>query len=170
MDANAEVRTIQLLCPLCEAQGETARVKTPVTHIWVPDVRDVEKMGEQFSKLIEVMDDGHKRGRGLCSRDGLLVRKAGIRTYQLSQTLARRQERAATTLASILGGEKVDEIKDAVGKAETRRTKAAVRKAGKPEGSEGKGRKPRASSKGRAKDAERREIAEATAGDEPTES
>jgi len=123
-----EPRAVVLRCPLCEKEGKGS-CSVPAEFVWVPNVEDVKRLGKAYAALIETTGDGHERGRGLCGPHGNLVRKAGVKTYQLSQILERRQKKALSTLADLLGAEESAEITEKVVKADARRAKRTSKKA-----------------------------------------
>jgi len=171
IDSQDNVMVVALRCPLCATEGHDAAVATPATRVWVPALLErwvpEHKRKEGFISLEEAIAkdarltalvgkrNDRKEASRLCSKHGLAMRAAKIWTTQLSVVMGkqaaaanRRATEAFGSIASMLGGEQVGEIEEAVGKAETRRTKAADRKAQreaqKAEGSEGSdGHKPK---------------------------
>lgn len=102
----ANVRNYDLDCPLCadeaEKKGEEhKKFPAAATHIWSPNVGDLEQLG--YTGLIETISRNGKtfrRAKSVCPRHGNALREIevpgtdhGIRTYQLSRTLERAAER-----------------------------------------------------------------------------
>ncbi len=155
IDQYKHVLVIELRCPMCVAEGKTDLVPTPSSRAWRPNFSQLEEMAKKLPALNALFEETErgKRAGLVCGRHGLQLRKAGIRTDMFHMVLERARERRQkselSTIATMLGGEKVGEIQAAVVKAETRRTKAAVKKAGKGK-DEGSGHKAQPYSRSKA--------------------
>ena len=105
-----EVRTTKLLDPLCKAQGKTEVADVPATHVWIPNLKDLQKVAEGIQAFAVLIRPATERrpyvsAEPVCGEHGLMLRKAGVRTYQLSRIQERRQERSRAEIAEMLRGQ-----------------------------------------------------------------
>lgn len=115
IDEQRGVLVIELLCPICEAEGTaTAVVPTPATRAWLPVLSRLQELAKKQPALSKLIDkDG--RAKLVCAEHGRVLRSAGIWTRMFHQILEqareRRQARERESIAAILGGEKVAELR-----------------------------------------------------------
>ena len=128
MDAKAEVRMIQLLCPLCVAKGNTEPVETSTDSAWlpallekyVPEIKRKEGFislneaitkAPQFEALVDT--SGRRReAKVICFDHSRDMRTANIWTTKYSVVLEMRA-RAAASLAARRAEEQAERERNA---------------------------------------------------------